>query len=416
MTGKSPASSLERTPKVMAFLAAVAAACSGDDGASLSSGNAGLAMLSEGLAAAGLGGQAELAEQLLDQAGHRLGEEPMSASLYSGFTGVAWAHNRRQRIEGRPPLPDDDCEAVDGVLADALSQASWRGHFDLINGLAGIAVYLLDRVACDVPRAALADVVRHLERAAVSDDCGLTWITPPRHLPAHFRALGPDGVADLGLAHGVPAPLAILAEIAAAGIERDRCLALLHGGMSWLLAHRLTDGFLSAFPSVVVPGEASKTYPARLAWCYGDAGVALALARVSALSGDASWSAAARETALRAAGRPLADAGVVDHSLCHGSASLYLAFDRLHRHFGDPELRAAATRWLGVLTSDLESEPPLHQYRMIGESGRVDSRGLLEGPAGAALAILDALGLAPAGWARWMMLDDIPGSGGVGHA
>jgi hypothetical protein len=143
-------------------------------------------------------------------------------------------------------------------------------------------VYTLERLAgrSDASRLAALDclkrVIDHLARTAERRPDGITWWNSPDWLIPQTRDKYPRGYYNLGLAHGVPGVIALLASACAAGVETDRARPLLDGAVCWLLAQDLPAGF----PAWVVGDETAA--PARLAWCYGDLGAAVSLLRLPA--------------------------------------------------------------------------------------------------------------------------------------
>src|SRR5580700_11119289 len=104
--------------------------------AALSTGTAGLAV---GHAVAAHAGQdwaeRERADQCLDGAVDVLASQPLSLSLYSGFTGIAWAADVVDRLlDG--DAADRPGENRNDDIDEALARAIWRypkdGPYDLI--------------------------------------------------------------------------------------------------------------------------------------------------------------------------------------------------------------------------------------------------------------------------------------------
>jgi hypothetical protein len=94
----------------------------GERGPSLGRGQAGLALLYAWLARTRRMPQADvLARRCLDQAIEAVSTRPMNASLYGGFTGVAWAAELVERL--LDPDAEDRSEAVDDALLLLLSRA-----------------------------------------------------------------------------------------------------------------------------------------------------------------------------------------------------------------------------------------------------------------------------------------------------
>jgi hypothetical protein len=104
------------------------------------------------------------------------------------------------------------------------------------------------------------------------------------------------------------------------------------------------EGHGWCFPSWVA--KRIKPYPSRLAWCYGDPGIAATLFAAARHAGRARWEAEARDIARRAAVRPVEHSHVLDAGLCHGSGGLVHLFNRMYQASGDPVLADAARRWV----------------------------------------------------------------------
>ena len=194
--------------------------------ASLAEGAAGSTVLYAYLDRAGYG-TAQNAAYFLMQAFAAVCSESMGPSLYGGFTGIAWAttHLLEQLID---PDEGDPCEAIDEALRDYLKQSTWPDNYDLVSGLVGVGVYALERLPRPAAVECLNLIVNRLGKSAERrDGFGLTWHTPSDLLPQWQRDLCPNGYYNLGLAHGVPGVVVLLAAAHAAGWRKNgqrRCL------------------------------------------------------------------------------------------------------------------------------------------------------------------------------------------------
>jgi lantibiotic biosynthesis protein len=202
---------------------------------------------------------------------------------------------------------------------------------------------------------------------------------PPR------REQYPAGGVDLGVAHGIAAAIPFLARVQAVGAADVH--DLLSSSVQWLLAHGVETEFGATIPYYVAPGV--EPAPARLAWCYGDPGVAAALLLAAHETAQPAWADAATRLALGAAERPPAESGVVDAGFCHGSAGLAHLFNRMYQATGEPRLRDAALFWLDQTLERLAAEEH-HRPEARAEHHATNGDGLLEGRAGVALALLAA--------------------------
>jgi hypothetical protein len=173
----------------------------------------------------------------------------------------------------------------------------------------------------------------------------------------------------------------------------------------WLLAQQEPGGF----PALVATEAAEK--PARLAWCYGDPGVA-ALLGAARCAAEPAWECEALAIARRAAQRPPEQSGVVDAGLYHGAAGLGHLFNRLFQATGEPWLAEAARSWFARTLAMRWPGRGIGGYaaRQLGSDGVptwVADPGLLTGAAGIALALLAALTAVEPAWDR-MLLVAIP--------
>jgi lantibiotic modifying enzyme len=358
LSGTTAQQALQAVDAIAESITSISTALPGERDPSLGRGQAGLALLYAWLARIRGTPQADvLARQCLDKAIEAASTQAMNASLFGGFTGVAWAAELVDHL--LDPDAEDRSEAVDDALLQLLSRADrWSAPYDLVVGLTGLGVYALQRYPRAVAIECLRLVVERLDECAKRDEHGLYWWTPPAEIHHESRKQYPSGRADLGVAHGVAGPIALLGSICGAGVEQATARPLLEGAVSWLFAHSVPTEAGPTFPVWLAPG--SEPWPARCAWCYGDPGIAAALLMAARGAADADWEQAAVALALRAAERPASETGVVNACFCHGAAGLGHLYNRMYQATGEPELGRAAVYWL---------ERTLGFYRLARDTG-----------------------------------------------
>ncbi len=340
----------------------------------------------------------------LERAIDAVAKGPLSPALYGGFTGVAWSVAHLQ--EGLLDPDDDPNESIDVALIRHLSRSPWRLEYDLISGLVGFGVYALERL----PRAAAAEilslVIERLDETAECRPDGITWFSRPEWFIPKTRTQYPGGYYNLGVAHGVPGVIALLAGARAAGVAARKAGSLLDGAVRWLLAQEMKGDAVVRFASFFGPDlEPARS---RLAWCYGDLGVAAALLSAARLAGEPAWEREALATARIAAARPPDQAGVIDAGLCHGAAGVAHLFNRLFQATREGTFRDAAVFWY-ERTLDLRlPEGGVAGYRAWGPDqagvlGWRDERGFLTGAAGIALALIAAVSCEEPAWDRMLL-------------
>jgi lantibiotic biosynthesis protein len=375
----------------------------------LAEGTAGIALFFAYLHAAGLAPTRKLAFDCLTPAVNALAARPLTASLHSGFTGIAWAaqHITTLLVDSTDDIGGD----IDLALETYLGHSPWNLDYDLISGLVGLGVYCFERENSPVATRCLELIVERLFELAEPSGGGLCWHTHASLLLPQERESCPQGYYNLGLAHGLPGIIALLGRVHAAGISREKSGRLLEGAVHWLLRQRLPHDAQSSFSSVYVPGRRPES--CRLAWCYGDAGLAAAFFLAARCVGEKSWEQEALAIARRAASRDSQTGGVIDACFCHGSSGLAHIFNRLYQATLDDVFAVASRYWIErTLQFRNPGDGPAGYHVMAtdrdGKSGFHARYGLLEGIAGIGLSLLAATSAVEPCWDRIFLLDIPP--------
>ncbi|HLL22777.1 MAG TPA: lanthionine synthetase LanC family protein [Kofleriaceae bacterium] len=315
-------------------------------------------------------------------------------ALYGGLAEIGWtiAH-----------LADDAhaaqiCASIDDTLLRALRDG--RGNYDLVNGLVGFGVYALERG--EHGHRLVSRVLDWLEATAEARGAGLAWHTPAAHLPSWQRAMAPDGYWNLGLAHGIAGIIALCARCVAADIDAARARDLMRGAASYMLdvEPAAAEGRFASWHS---RGGGTEGVRARLAWCYGDLGIAAALTAAARV--DVRWREAAHDLARSCAMRT-APPGVHDAALCHGTAGIAHIFARIAGAAEDAVLATAARRWLSV-TLELRTDHAYGGFPAFdgGTRGWRADASLVAGATGVALALHAMVSEVEPLWDRTLLLD-----------
>jgi lantibiotic modifying enzyme len=301
--------------------------------------------------------------------------DTLTFTFCSGMAGIAWLLRHAGgsglvAIEPEEPLRD-----IDAQLRQRMVEEMRAGRFDYLHGAFGIALYLLEAAGDPANRDALAAALLALDQHAMADGDRLHWRNPLLDEFAETR-----GGISLGLAHGMPGIISLLQRFVEAGVDAGRATRLRDGALAYVQAQANGPEAPSCFPTVVLSNNDRYS---RVAWCYGDPGVAVAL-------WHAGRHAAARAVLDHAASRRAPEhSGVTDLSLCHGSAGLALTFQRAAQWTGSPVLHDAARYWLDDT---------------LARVAACEDTSLLTGLPGAGLALMAASGRASSAWDRALLL------------
>jgi hypothetical protein len=251
-------------------------------------------------------------------------------------------------------------------------------EWDLISGLTGLGIHQLARHG-DTPL--LRDILRHLVRLTrpITIDGenlpGWWCVNGPADRPRPQDRRWHGGHANLGLAHGIAGPLALLSITMGRGIGvpgQADAVALI---CSWLDRHRQGTGTRAWWPGTLSraewrTGAVRQRGPQRPSWCYGTPGLARAQQLAGLALGDTARRRLADDALAGCVGDPAQLSGLTDTTLCHGWAGLLLTTWRAAGDALDDRL----TRRLPRLRALLDRQPP--------GDGRPGASGLLEGAAG----------------------------------
>jgi hypothetical protein len=350
----------------------------------LAHGQAGVALLFAAVARATQDATlGELAVERLSQVTERARDRLQSLSPWTGLTGIAWTVARVCELLELEADDDSEDEILDDAILRLLERPPETLRFDHLEGITGLGAYALERGARPSAIACVERVVDVLDRMAQRVSWGATWHTTPARIGPGEAEIAPGGYYALGIARGSAGPLALLAAACGRGIGEAVGPSLLEPGVAWLLdmhektVQRRRDGAAPQFPSSVAGRRLSRGH----GWCAGDAGLAVALYAIGRATRRADWQRKALE--LLRAPDATAHTGPM---MCHGAAGVAHLLNRLYQETDDPSLQGrASSLFLELLKMSpwIDEDPDAEHLR--------PSVGLLDGSAGAALALLAAI-------------------------
>jgi lantibiotic modifying enzyme len=329
--------------------------------------------------------------------------------LIGGFTGIAWTINHLQSI-GSLDDADEICDGIDETLIECIREQSHTMLCELLTGLSGLGLYSLTRQhrrsGCEL----LKLTVNALKHNAIEHSGTRTWFNGPEQLSIYALRSTPQGCFNLGLSHGVPGAIAFLSQ-AASLVPAARDLA--SDAVKWLLlqARRYHNGSRYTYSFLSDPFEDPNG--SRVAWCYGDLGIAVSLLRSARFSGRPDWEHTALALARNAANRPVESANVRDAALCHGAFGNAHIFRRLYAATHEDVFLDATLRWVEVGLSMRRPGEELAGYQAWNPARDDDpprdpwqpSAGFLEGTCGIGLSLLALLSDVDPAWDQALMLD-----------
>ena len=259
------------------------------------------------------------------------------ASLFYGAPALAFvlATTEHPQLEQARTITAEGTRTVVRQRLDAAHrridhrQQPHYAEYDLIGGLTGLGVVLRRLGDHDLLRQVLHYLVRLTE-----PNCGLPgwWC---RNGPERNQTPPAGGHANLGMAHGVTGPLALLSLTARDGTTVDGHTAAISRICEWLdiWQQRTTDTIW--WPQTLTHqdlhhGEPTQQQPLRPSWCYGTPGIARAQQLAAQALGDPTRHLLADTAFSACVADPAQLRRLTDRSICHGTAGLLATAHRLH--------------------------------------------------------------------------------------
>lgn len=273
-------------------------------------------------------------------------------------------------------------------------------EFDLIRGLTGLGAYhLLQAPGHETTTAVMDYLVRLTEPLPTGDGLPGWWTDHgPTGQPA---AEYPGGHGNLGMAHGITGPLALLALAMRRGAVVDGHTEAIDRICAWLDLWKQPHPSGPWWPRTITRAEAhadtcGQPGPPQPSWCYGTPGIARALQLAALATGDNERQRTAEAALLGCLQDPAQLARIIDPSLCHGAAGLLQTTWRAANDAATGELAG----YLPILATVLRRQ--LHRQLRAGPRNLE----FLEGHSGGALALQTAAtGTAPrSNWDTCLLL------------
>lgn len=275
-------------------------------------------------------------------------------------------------------------------------------RFDFIEGFIGIGVYFIERLKSEKNIIAylnnFIEIIYAKSEMTNEEILVNSCINPFKR----FTNDKEEKEYDIGLAHGVPSIIVFLSKVCAILPDNEKCRKLLHFTINWLLKNECSLPNNGLFPHVV--GNSSPMI-SRLAWCYGDLGIASSLWQAGVILNDQAYKNKAIEIILRASKRRnFEETMVKDAGICHGSAGVAHFFNRFYQITNITEFEDASIFWFNETINMARFGDGIGGYKLWSSNKWVNIPGLLEGTAGIGLTLLSAISNIEPKWDRCLLL------------
>ena len=329
-----------------------------------------------------------IADGLLEKMLQSLSMQPRIATYCNGLAGLGVGLLTLQQ-DGVISGVDSALGSIDPVISLSLASFVEDNNIDFLHGLIGIGFYLLERnnSSKEYSVSNLSKIVDYLDKSKISDGALVKWRYNEKKLSKPF---------NISLSHGVSSIVVFLCRLIKSGAFSEnynvKIKQMLQGAVQYLLSNRVdVDRLGCCFASSSLECD---DYPhrSRLAWCYGDLGVATALLEAGNTLNNSSVRDIAIQVLLFSSKRRDIKANYVnDFCVCHGSVGIAQIFRSQGIALGLRDLLDAADYWekdtLSRVVKDGHGRHTLLYYDPEN-GGYRESGGILDGISGAGLYLL----------------------------
>jgi len=306
----------------------------------------------------------------------------------NGIAGMAIGLNELQKAGFISGL-DQSLDEIDEILESVSLRYMETNNLDFLHGLIGIGFYFIMRFKANKKwsEQQISRLITFLAQTAIVSDDFCIW---------KYKKTNVSMSHDLSLSHGESSLLIFLCmayKVLGSKFNQLELLSkLITGTCKYLIHNQINpDIYGSWFP--IWPKSCCNANKSRLAWCYGDLGIACALHFASITTSDNNLHDFALQVLLYDAKyrRSLNSNHVKDNCLCHGVAGIYVIFHELYKQTDNPAFLDASLYWESVLLRSITNSPPNRRYYPYDpeKNSYTLRNGLLSGPSGIGMALLN---------------------------
>jgi len=325
----------------------------------------------------------------------KIAKRESAFSLCNGHLGILWGLVYLNKIGF---IDCDVNEVFDNRLihiSDEIEPAFDRYGYDFLHGGLGYLFFLQEiehknkQVLDNINKG-----VNWLEKHSIAEKKGkgLSWIS-------NFKSL--KGT-NLGLSHGMSSIIRVLTLLYAQNPDK-KIGDLLRKAVQFIIASKQDHKYGSYFPNAIENNNHNSK--SRLAWCYGDLGICIAIWHAGlALKDEGLRSFAIEVLDFSATRSDPRKEGVIDSGICHGAAGIAHIYNRFYQITNNELYRETALYWTNIALNQAVHKDGIAGFKSFDGSVWQKSLGLLTGVSGIGLVLLSSISSIAPRWDRCLLI------------
>ena len=265
-----------------------------------------------------------ITENYAEQLFNRFLHETKLHTFCNGFSGIMYLFEFLRDNDFIDFDVNEAAPLLDKYLITRMRNDIQQQNYDFMHGALGVGLYFLKKGTNRECIQVLLDFLfQNAEKDA--DNQIFKWQSVIDH---EQNIIG----YNLALSHGISSIIIFLSRVINSGMLDSKILEMLSGAINYVLSHKQdVTQFGSFFPNYIPINVKNSFSKSRLAWCYGDLGIGMALWQSGKIVNNLDWKEKGLEVLLQSTKRREYEETLIrDGGICHGSAGVAMIYRRMY--------------------------------------------------------------------------------------
>lgn len=333
------------------------------------------------------------AEQLLN----KLASNLPTHTFCSGLAGILYSFEfLRQNNFINLDISEVEND-FENYLLQKMEQEIAINNYDFMHGALGIGLYFLKKEKKEKYIKKLIDFLYNTAEKN-QDKTLFKWKSIVRNEKNEKEY-------NIALSHGMSSILVFLSYVIDYKMKDERIFEMIKGTANYILKQQIDYKIYgSYFPSLSSENK-SPLRKSRLAWCYGDLGIAVSLWQTGKRINCEEYKQKSIEILLHSTTRlSLKDNFVFDAGICHGSAGIAMIYNRMYKETKIKEFLNAFNYWIEKTLEFSTFDTGIAGYKYYVSNTWKNDYSLLTGVSGIGLVLLSCLEKKESNWNEMLLI------------
>lgn len=308
----------------------------------------------------------------------------------TGLAGYGWLMNFLKEQQYIDVDNSDLFDKTDELLYEKMIADIKDNNYDFLHGSIGYALHFLQQFENSISidkknkyKEYILEFLYYLKHYSVKFSNGIKWKSYTNQQKEDFEY-------NISLSHGISSIINFLSRLYPYSCFKNETKDMLQNAVSFVVSYKGKDKkSISLFPNKI-NSKGDVSWNSRLAWCYGDLGVALSLWNYSKVMNDVTLQKEVIDIVKFSAKRRSRESTLVfDSTICHGAFGNAQIFNHFYNETEIPEFLETANFWINDGMSRVVNSKDYAGFRKWEPPNKwAGDLSLLEGISGIGLSIL----------------------------